>query len=340
MGDGHIDCIGARDERNVASCPDHRMVGDRFLCDKGRKCIDYMAVCNGIKDCVDETDESICYWNTGYCPVGQFSCADQKGCKSTRCTKEMACTDKSQYFWCPNSTNENYVYRSSKDRSVFDIKKGCYNQLESHTKLAIPSSSPNQQVKALAHRYFYCNRGFYLQVIASSEFVCFCPPTFYGDRCQYNSRRVGFRFRFDRRQRPDLSFILNVLVALVLNGSTVVDHQFLLDEAKEHSSKSITYLIYPRPKPPGTYSVRIETYHSTELIHFWEYPVSPLDFLPVLRIVKVLRFPARSFPWLCSHNYCENNGTCHQQEDNQFLCICAYGWKARCETFPLILIYN
>ncbi|CAF1209532.1 unnamed protein product [Adineta steineri] len=31
VGDGHIDCIGARDERNVASCPDHRMVGDRFL---------------------------------------------------------------------------------------------------------------------------------------------------------------------------------------------------------------------------------------------------------------------------------------------------------------------
>ncbi|CAF3651445.1 unnamed protein product [Adineta steineri] len=133
VGDGHIDCIGARDERNVASCPDHRMVGDRFLCDNGRKCINYMAVCNGIKDCVDETDESICYWNT-------------------------------------------------------------------------------------------------------------------------------------------------------------------------------------------------------ELIHFWEYPISPLDFLPVLRITKVLRFPARSFPWLCSHNYCENNGTCHQREDNRFLCICAYGWKGKlCE---------
>ncbi|CAF1195768.1 unnamed protein product [Adineta steineri] len=332
VGDGHIDCIGARDERNVASCPDHRMVGDRFLCDNGRKCIDYVAVCNGIKDCVDETDESICYWNTGYCPVGQFSCADQRGCKSTRCTREMACTDKSQYFWCPNSTNENYIYRSSKDRSVFDIKKGCYNQLESHTKLAIPASSPNQQAKALAHRYFYCNRGFYIQAVDSSEFFCFCPPTFYGDRCQFNSRRVGFRFRFDRGLRPDLPFILNVLVTLVLNGSTVADHQFLLDEAKEHSSKFITYLIYPRPKPPGNYSVRIETYHSTELIHFWEYPISPLDFLPVLRITKVLRFPARSFPWLCSHNYCENNGTCHQREDNRFLCICAYGWKGKlCE---------
>ncbi|CAF1251800.1 unnamed protein product [Adineta steineri] len=332
VGDGHIDCIGARDERNVASCPDHRIVGDRFLCDKGKKCIDYMAICNGIKDCVDETDESICYWNNGSCPVGQFSCADQKDCKSTRCRGQIACIDKSHRFWCPNSNSENYVYRSSKYRSVIDNKKRCYNQLKSNTKLAIPSSFSNQQVKALAHRNFYCNRGFYLHVVARSEFFCFCPPTFYGDRCQYNNRRVGFRFRFDRGQRSDLPFILNVLVTLVLNGSTVVDHQFFLDAAKEHSSKFITYLIYPHPKPSGTYSVRIETYHSTELIHFWEYPVSPLDFLPVLRITKVLRFPARSLPWLCSQNYCENNGICHQREDNRFLCICAYGWKGKlCE---------
>ncbi|CAF1184106.1 unnamed protein product [Adineta steineri] len=332
VGDGHIDCIGARDERNVASCPDHRMVGDRFLCDNGRKCINYMAVCNGIKDCVDGTDESICYWNTGYCPVGQFSCADRKGCKSTRCTADITCNDKSHRFWCPNSANENYVYRSSKYRSVIDNKNRCYNQLEFHTKLSIPSSSSNQQVKALGDRYLYCNRGFYLQTVDSSEFFCFCPPAFYGDRCQYNSRRVGIQLRFDRGYHPGLPFILNVLITLVLNGSTVVDYRFLFDEAKEYSSKSITYLIYPRPKPPGIYSVRIETYNSTELIHFWEYPVSPLDFLPVLRIAKVLRFPARSFPWLCSHNYCENNGTCHQQEGNRFLCICAYGWKGKlCE---------
>ncbi|CAF4083547.1 unnamed protein product [Adineta steineri] len=332
VGDGHTDCIGARDERNVASCPDHRMVGDRFLCDNGRKCIDYMAVCNGIKDCVDETDESICYWNTGYCPVGQFSCADRNGCKSARCTTGMTCSDKSHRFWCPNSTSENYVYRSSKHRSIFDIKKGCYNQLESHTKLSISSSSSNHQAKALDDRYFYCNRGFHLQVVTSSEFFCFCPLTFYGDRCQFNSRRVAIRLRFDRRQRSDLPLILNVLVMLLLNESIVVDHRLFVDEAKEYSSKSMTYLIYPRPKPLGTYSVRIETYYSTELIHFWGYPISPLDFLPVLHIVKVLRFPARSFPWFCSHNYCENNGTCHQREDSRFLCICAYGWKGKlCE---------
>ncbi|CAF4151727.1 unnamed protein product, partial [Adineta steineri] len=327
VGDGHIDCIGARDERNVASCPDHRMVGDRFWCDNGRKCINYIAVCNGIKDCVDETDESICYWNTGYCRAGQFSCADRNGCKSTRCTAQITCTDKSHQFWCPISTSENYVYRSSKDRPVIDNKKRCYNQLESHTKLLISASSSNHQVKALVDPYLYCNRGFHLQVVTSSEFFCFCPLTFYGDRCQFNSRRVAIRLRFDRRQRSDLPLILNVLVMLLLNESIVVDHRFFVDEAKEYSSKSMTHLIYPRPKPPGIYSVRIETYHSTELIHFWEYPVSPLDFLPVLRITKVLRFPVRSFPWLCSHNYCENNGTCHQREDNRFLCICAYGWK-------------
>ncbi len=81
--------------------------------------------------------------------------------------------------------------------------------------------------------------------------------------------------------------------------------------------------------------MRIEAYRSTELIHFWEYLINPLDFLPVFRVTKVLRFPDRSLPWLCSRNYmyCHNNGTCHQAEMNRFLCICPRHWKGKfCET--------
>ncbi|UJR19685.1 hypothetical protein I4U23_022819 [Adineta vaga] len=332
VGDGNIDCIGARDERNVASCHDYRMLGDRFLCDNGRKCIDYSAVCNGISDCLDGTDESICYWNTGWCSAGQFSCADQNGCKSIRCTRQNTCKDKSQYFWCPNSTNENYVYRTQKVKLIVNNKKTCYGQTESQMKLLQMSSHSDHEVKQSSIRHFYCNRGFYLQAANSSELFCFCPPTFYGDRCQFNSRRVSVRLRFDRAYRQDLPIVLNVLVTLVLNKSVIIDHRFFLDEAKEHPSKYNTYLIYSRPKPPGMYSVRIEVYHSIELIHFWEYSVSPLDFLPVLRIAKVLRFPARSLPWFCSHNFCQNNATCYQRENIGFLCICTRNWKGRlCE---------
>jgi hypothetical protein len=113
VGDGHIDCIGARDERNVLPCPvDHRIVGDRFLCDNKMKCIDHSAIFNGIKDCMDETDESICYWNVGKCSTGEFSCADGKGCKSSRCNTKVTCNDKSHRFWCPNASDCNGLFLS------------------------------------------------------------------------------------------------------------------------------------------------------------------------------------------------------------------------------------
>ena len=332
VGDGHIDCIGARDERNVLSCPvDHRMVGDRFLCDHRTKCIDYPAICNGIKDCMDGTDESICYWNDGYCSIGEFSCADRKGCKSVRCKTDISCNDRSHRFWCPNSIEDNVVYRSQKDRPVIDNKNRCYSQSNSQVKL-MKASLPKAhqalyQANDLPMAYRYCNAGFYLVKASSTEFSCFCPLSSYGDRCQYDRRRVTIRFRFDRYHRFDIPVIVNVLFMFLLNDSEVIDHRFINDEAKEFPSKNDLYLIYPRPKPPGVYSVRIEAYHSTEFIYFWEYSISPLDFLPVFRITKVLRFPDRSLPWLCSYNHCQHNGTCYQAENNQFLCICSSNWK-------------
>ena len=338
VGDSHVDCIGARDERNVLPCPiDHRMVGDRFLCDNRTKCIDYPAICNGIKDCMDGTDESICYWNVGYCSTGHFSCADRRGCKSGRCKSKITCTDKSHRFWCPNASDDNVSYRPQKDRPIVDNKNRCYSQLYpqvNNMKASLPMTHQiNYQSKEPSISYVYCNRGFYLIAASRSKLVCFCPPSFYGDRCQYDTRRVTIRIRFDRWHRFDLPLVLNVLFMLLLNNSQVIDHHFIADEAKEFPSKNDIYLVYPRPKPSGVYSVRIEAYHSTELIHFWEYSINPLDFLPVFRITKVLRFPDRSLPWLCSHNYCQNNGTCHQTEMNGSLCICPRHWKGKfCET--------
>ncbi|CAF1296584.1 unnamed protein product [Adineta ricciae] len=334
VGDGHIDCMGARDERNVLSCPvDHRMIGDRFLCDKQTKCIDYLLICNGIKDCVDGTDESICYWNISNCLPGAFPCADESGCKSTRCKTSLACYDKSHRFWCPNPNNGNAVYRSQKYRTIFDDKSRCYDQSYSQAKYIIaPRSTGHYIGNRIAESpiyYVYCNKGFYLQGDRRSDFSCFCPPSVYGDRCQYDSRRVTIRIRFDRWHRPDIPIVLDVLFILLLNDSQIVDHHVLTDENKEYPSKNDIYLVYPRPKPPGIYTLRIETYHSADFLHFWEYPISPLDFLPVFRIAKVLRFPDRSLPWYCSYNRCENNGTCYQAEGNRFLCICPRSWKGK-----------
>ena len=182
VGDNHIDCIGASDERNILSCPvDHRMVGDRFLCDNQTRCIDYSAICNGIKDCMDGTDESICYWNGSKCLPGEFPCADRSGCKSIRCQTKDGCNGKSHRFWCPNVDDDNASYRSRKDRSVLDNKVRCYNQPVAQVKL-IKASLPtgdqvNYQAKEPSILYSHCNKGFYLKTASSSKLSCFCPPS-------------------------------------------------------------------------------------------------------------------------------------------------------------------
>jgi hypothetical protein len=93
VGNGKTDCIGGRDERNVFSCSDHEMLGDRFLCDKEIQCISHVAVCNGVKDCLDGSDEYICSWNqNNSCVPGQFSCMDRSCVESVvKIQKLVAC---------------------------------------------------------------------------------------------------------------------------------------------------------------------------------------------------------------------------------------------------------
>ncbi|UJR19224.1 hypothetical protein I4U23_022353 [Adineta vaga] len=124
VGDGQIDCIGAHDGRNVLSCPvDHRMIGDHFLCDNGTKCIHYLAICNGIKDCMDETDELICYWNIGMCLPETFPCANENKCVSMRCKSDLKCYDQSQsqikHIIVARSTNHRIKDRLVESSSLY-----------------------------------------------------------------------------------------------------------------------------------------------------------------------------------------------------------------------------
>jgi hypothetical protein len=78
--------------------------------------------------------------------------------------------------------------------------------------------------------------------------------------------------------------------------------------------------------------VRFEAYYSINLVAAWKYPTSPFDFLPAFRLAKVSRFSDRNLPWLCSHNQCQNNGTCHIMNNGKYLCLCQRGWNGiNCE---------
>jgi hypothetical protein len=337
VGDGLIDCIGGRDERNVFSCSDHEMLGDRFVCDNKTQCVSHRVVCDGVNDCADGSDEYICNWDKNKsCIFSQFTCMDGS-CVDRRChnPKDGCIGTNEHLFWCPNSTsilNENY--RSSKIRRLSNYASFCNLHGSQPT-----SSKPNAIIENRASKYDrnlhgYCNRGFYQLTKNGTVPVCFCPPSFYGDRCQFNQRRITVRIRLDRFHLLDMSPLLHILVLLVYNDTTIIDHITLVDIKQDFARKHDLHLLYPRPKLNGLYSVRFEAYHDINLLTAWEYPINPFDLLPVFRLVKVLRF-SNIYPHYYSINYCKNNGTCHIVNDygsNQYICLCEREWTGKqCE---------
>ena len=325
IGDGKINCVGARDERNVFACPDRQMLGDRFVCDNQSKCLNHTDLCNGKNDCIDQTDERICFWNRTRCPKSEFTCADEKRCHSSRCDSKAECIDKSHWFWCPNpALSRIQHYRAHKDQhNVSRNQRFCYNQ---SSIPRIPAVVRQSQTSTPSVNSGYCNRGFYLTGRNRSDLRCFCPPSYYGPRCQYDSRRVTVIVLFDRWHRWDIPVMINVLVTLIHNDSQVVNHHILVDFARDYFDKHHLYLLYPRPRPQGNYSVRFEAYHSLQLLALWEYPISPFDFLPVFRLAKALLFPASITPDMCKKNLCRNHGTCYRTNTSLPVCLCPREW--------------
>ncbi|CAF2106989.1 unnamed protein product [Rotaria magnacalcarata] len=334
-GDGHVDCLGARDERNVFSCSDHLMLGDRFLCDNQTQCLHYTVVCDGIDHCLDRTDEIICHWNRSRCSPGHFGCADRNGCKPNRCDAIQRCSDKSHWFWCPISTEKDIIYRATKYHHVSNYETSCYQHASTRetnqvVKMSLTVFQTEEALEFPLHGY--CNRGFYLTRNNQTVPLCFCPPSYYGNRCQYDSRRVTVRIWLDRRHRFDIPVVVTILVTLIYNHSEIIDHQLVFDINQDNIIKYNLYLLYPRPRPHGLYSVRFEAYHSMMFLAAWEYQISPFDFLPVFRLAKIVRFPSNALPLLCSINPCHNNGTCYLMNNNQQFCLCQRDWQGRlCE---------
>ncbi|CAF4127999.1 unnamed protein product, partial [Adineta steineri] len=332
IGDEKIDCLGGYDERNLLSCSDHQMLGDRFMCDNQTKCIALHKICNGFTDCFDQTDELICFWDRGQCKMNEFACSSGRKCLQQSCNKNQTCPNGEHFLWCPRNTS--VPYRFNKVQRTSEYVSFCHSYvpkalLLENRESILPTTNKNEK---LIHEF--CNRGFYLLAQNGSELDCFCPPSFYGHRCQYNRRRITVIVRLERRHRSDLPFVLHVLVLLVCNRSIIIDHQTFADIDQDFFEKHHIYLLYSRPRLRCIYSVRFEAYYGNRFISFWEYLITPLDFLPVFRLVKILRFPDRTIPWLCSQNLCLNNGTCYMNNDNseQSLCICERGWYgASCE---------
>jgi hypothetical protein len=178
-----------------------------------------------------------------------------------------------------------------------------------------------------------CNRG--VTAIKKSFDVnqstvqCFCPPSYYGDRCEFMSDRLTVFIRF-QNQTNDLSKgvikILALLVVIINDTATVIDrHKVHFTAALNNfKDKQKFYFVYPRPHQLRSntyrYTVHFEAYQldeddRIEFLGIWIYPV-PFNFLPSQRLAKVLKYTQQSqlepnHTCLSKINPCLNEGKCH-----------------------------
>ena len=246
LGDEHIDCLGAIDERNTlthCSSPSS-MLGYHFLCASTNTCISFYDHCEGHHRCPTETDDD--HWcsrsHTRSTCDGEtdFECFNGTCVIDGRCDKSPDCLFGEDEYMCDHISwraNVFVRYRSLKQSSTRRSRQFVdLPSLPSHltilqptaakailppTLVNIKASSPAALVSPYA-----CNRGIGI-LSYSDSIVCFCPPHFYGKHCEYHADRLLVLFHLNLSQstythHSDPNIVLKLLVLLLFDDQQVL----------------------------------------------------------------------------------------------------------------------
>ena len=198
-----------------------------------------------------------------------------------------------------------------------------------------------------------CNRG--IGVTSwNDSIICFCPPHYYGDQCQYHSDRLSILLEtnytyFHNFIDQDLNIVNKYLVLLLNQHDIVNSHEYHLRPAEDIDKPKKTYISLSYSSSNESlvkkkeryfnrtniidehpYSLRIEMYEMTKStrprrVAIWQYPIY-FDYLPVYRLAKLLHFvdPQEKIIDPCSSNPCHANEECYQLQNkpSKYICLC------------------
>ena len=326
IGDGINDCIGGMDEMHFCRrvYPSDNQL-KRFHCENSDLCLEFNELCNDIQTCPQGDDESFCQ------KIDQSRLTCQKGNQSLF-----------EYILCQWNKNQlNRINSFSLKRSlnypiIHSIEQ---NQTISRSISPIKSSNPHQRSNPWP---WYCNRGLVIRIRHVTDSVvygCMCPPSYYGDRCEYQNERISLTIGLIPSEEDNVYGIILFLFSLDKDRlDEIIESydQFEYISSQSCSIKLNRYLLFStRPKDPSKmYRLHINIYEKTSMKFrgSWTYPIEFL-FLPVNRLSLML-YISNEEP-LISHqclNECEN-GECIQYRNNdQSYCRCYSGWSGiRCD---------
>ncbi|CAF1117126.1 unnamed protein product [Didymodactylos carnosus] len=289
-GDGNIDCVGSLDERAFCRTEYPGDIMRRYRCRNSNQCISPMQICDCHQDCPENDDEMIaCVWlNNGqepFCHHVDFRCRNgirldctSKPCRCDRISSD--CADNEDELFCE-------LVDTTWSRPLLLDQVEQYPN-EKYLEIERGSSASDGFIA------WHCNRGLYVRSTDNpSNFYCFCPDYYYGDRCQYQRKRISLILQPIIAESFDRLSIFKIVALLVRQNSIILSHdQFFYVPQVQCLPKYFLNLLYPINESWSSsfnHSVHVHSFNARTLQHLasWQFDVS-FDFLPVIRIVKRL----------------------------------------------------
>ncbi|CAF3318798.1 unnamed protein product [Rotaria sp. Silwood2] len=179
----------------------------------------------------------------------------------------------------------------------------------------------------------YCHQGIVVLTGVNERKECLCPPSYFGNRCQWQNQRISLTLQFSVRSKISMMAIFQMIIMLIdEQGHIVGDHeQITYMPVQDCNTKYNIYLLYPtRPKNLSiNYAIRIDAFDKTTLDYWasWYLPI-PFSFLPVNRIATRLDIFGVEKIDACSLS-CGTHGRCVRYTNNKslFFCQCEQGYS-------------
>jgi hypothetical protein len=133
-----------------------------------------------------------------------------------------------------------------------------------------------------------CNRGIFIRVGKEKIESCLCPPSYYGNQCQFQSERISLSVKIGKECAPNCYGVYAILLTLIDNQKLIHSYEQLTYIPTQNCDiKFNLYFLYnSRPKDLSkNYSIHIDVYDRIHVSYYnsWTIPIR-LVFLPVNRI--------------------------------------------------------
>ena len=330
------DCPKGVDELNCYTSPPLNCPSNHHICVSSQTnefiCLPIEKVDDNIVDCLGGIEEStVCPKNKFYGPDMHLYCklGNSSWClpRSTLCSRrpESICDDDNITKYCELRIEQ-------RESMLFDNP-----DLKAKTNVQTRLSKVDSSEK------YYCHNGLPLKVVLNSEKglttkTCFCPPSYYGDRCQYQNQRVSLIIKLNTpASSVQTSFLL--IVSLIDNSiqRTIHSHQQLsflfVSDIRALNQFKIQLVYSNQPKDLSKeYFVHIDIYETITLRYRGSMlAASKFPFLPVERIVVEMNLPkVNDKIQTCVNHQCIHGQCVHYLNDpKNYFCQCEQNWSGK-----------